>query len=338
MIYYDFWSHFGGAVVADQSHTVLCPKSQGSSLLRRHLLATASAAVLIGAITYGQSARAEDAGGSGHFTLEIGAGPSFSGGDNTTWFESYGGMPRNIQADTGWELNGKATFQPVDSPWIFDFGVRYGRTGTSKSAIAGAFPTSYGTGTYSAIGTHQEEHTVLDFEAGQDIGLGIFNGGSSIFSGGVRYAHFGTHTSASFITNTKYTYNGRGTGALTRSFSGAGPIVSWDGSTPVFQDSGPFSLDMGLDAAVLFGSQSDRLQISYGDGATTSSERSRSVTVPSFGGYAALSWHFAGPDTKMSLGYRFDSYFNLIDGGFAHPRSIDRIVHGPYFNIGMDLN
>ncbi len=295
--------------------------------LRWRLLGTVSAVVLVMSMGGMNAAYADDS--LGRFTLEIGSGLDNYGRNDETWFTSSS-SPLKIGPRTGWSLDGKATFQPKDSDWIFSVAAQYGRAKNKSTS----FVTSSG---YSgASATHKEEHTVLDFEVGQDVGLGIFGGGTSIISGGVRYAHFDARTDASFFYSSGDGGFYSGHAKISRSFTGVGPIVSWDGSLPIFQETAPLSLDMGVDGAVLFGTQKVKFDVVYSSGSYSNS-RSKSVTVPAVDAYAAISYHFAGPDAKISLGYRLDSYFGVLDGGFETHQSVDRIFYGPYLKVGIAI-
>ena len=38
---------------------------------------------------------------------------------------------------------------------------------------------------------------------------------------------------------------------------------------------------------------------------------------------------------KLSAGYRWERYFDVIDGGIAERKSYDRTIDGPYFKIAV---
>jgi hypothetical protein len=83
---------------------------------------------------------------------------------------------------------GKISFQPEDTDWVFSAAARFGRSSNFRHVhhqTDRVFeqPFKYGTGT--SITTfekfadtqsyHRENHTILDFSAGKDVGLGLFS-------------------------------------------------------------------------------------------------------------------------------------------------------------------
>jgi iron complex outermembrane receptor protein len=139
-------------------------------------------------------------------------------------------------------------------------------------------------------GSNKDNHIIADFQAGRDVGLGLFGtGGESILSAGVRIAQFTSSSSAvifgkpdvasfqyhltrivkvrvngvrqpepEYIDATGMTFHvlGAAEGA-SRDFSGIGPTLSWAASAPVAGnlENGEIALDFGLNAAILFGRQ-----------------------------------------------------------------------------------
>ncbi len=193
---------------------------------------------------------------------------------------------------------GKITFQPEASDWVFSVAVNYGRSGNSREVDNQTNKLRY-VGYRSGLPTqiqnprgidkfadtqshHQESHVVLDFSVGKDVGLGMFgSNSSSVLSLGVRYAQFASQATfdvrARPEIQDKYfvappSLNGtfhlpyfktyHGTGQASRSFHGVGPSLSWSGSTPFVgnpQD-GEATLDWGANVALLFGKQKTRVQ------------------------------------------------------------------------------
>src|SRR6185437_3965517 len=166
-----------------------------------------------------------------------------------------------------------------------------------------------------------EQHKVLDFTLGRDIGIG--SAGKSTIGAGVRFAQFNMRANAELNTDPFYVFSNPlnpfgggvkyhevfdGTTHEKRSFHGIGPELTWDALQPVWgsEADGELTVDWGVNAAMLFGRQSAAIkQRIYGDkcsagtlgtcGNVISSpppvdiKRSRNVTVPNLGGYAALS-------------------------------------------------
>src|SRR5262249_19189041 len=118
---------------------------------------------------------------------------------------------------------GKLILEPSGSDWVFTAGIRYGRSNAKRHkhnqvhqpdkhfhytvdyTYAGYHYHRTATGTkiaqYSALAdtnTHiQQQHLVLDFTAGKDVGLGLFGrNGSSVVNAGVRFASFTSQSSA----------------------------------------------------------------------------------------------------------------------------------------------
>jgi hypothetical protein len=196
---------------------------------------------------------------------------------------------------------GKISFEPDGSDWVLSASVRYGRSSSDKHVHQQTSPKPF----YAHYSIHGvpytnidrpkaarfadtlaqtgENHSVLDFQAGKDVGLGMFGGkdGSSVFNLGIRFAQFSAksnialksdpdfHRVYKYFTNTgfhithlkivsaaPYHSNAAGIQAA-RSFHGIGPSLSWNASAPFAGNAqaGEATLDWGLNAAVLFGRQ-----------------------------------------------------------------------------------
>ncbi len=229
--------------------------------------------------------------------------------------------------------------QPADTDLIFSLGVKFGRSARRDVSVATAQPTEYGTGYYSGFASHRESHLNVDFQVGKDFGLGMFgHDGTSVFSAGLRYAHFTARTDTGFYTSTKY-FAGSGATRLQRSFTGIGPMISWEASAPLSDnEQGVIALDWGANAAVLFGKQKSSLILAYDTGTVLGTGRSHTVTVPEVGGFAGISWRPAETGFKISFGYKVDAYFNVLDAGIYDRFEVDRIQHGPYLKVGIQTN
>src|SRR6185312_11432157 len=100
-----------------------------------------------------------------------------------------------------YEGEGGLTLAPRDSGWVFSLGARYGRSNGGRDfqqqtagqmvGIYGPYPdrASYVRTFFGAQYNSTESHTVLDFQAGRDVGLGMSDV-SSILGAGVRFAQF----------------------------------------------------------------------------------------------------------------------------------------------------
>jgi hypothetical protein len=219
----------------------------------------------------------------------------------------------------------------------------------------------------------REEHTLADFSVGRDIGLGAFD--HSSLSAGVRYADLKSTTMAVFRgipdlnppegflqgVYGSYVYHTRFDSAAqaNREFKGAGPVATWEASYPVLGNAeiGHLDVDWSVGGGVLFGKQKTSIsgsdKASYfktralaalgegdPDGPYLVTEtpigpfsRSRSVTVPTAAVSLGLSYQV--DRFQMGAGYRWERYFNAIDGGFTERKSYDRTIDGPYFKIAV---
>jgi iron complex outermembrane recepter protein len=207
----------------------------------------------------------------------------------------------------------KITFQPEDSDWVFSASVRYGRSQAKHSKhqqtpnalvpvaghmhfpppLATKYPTKYIVKTgYSFYpngrvkfaggeSEQSERHAIVDFQAGKDVGLGMFGGrGSSVLSAGIRIAQFSskahvdmhadpdvqypTSPISTFFQLRQFKYydsirlhDYAAMSDSKRSFRGIGPSLSWNASAPVAgnSESGEITIDWGINGAVLFGRQ-----------------------------------------------------------------------------------
>jgi hypothetical protein len=208
---------------------------------------------------------------------------------------------------------------------------------------------------------------MVDFTAGKEIGIGMFGaGGKGTIGGGVRMAQLDTDAFADLNMNANWVAthtNPRGAFAQQtwhlyegvskehRSFHGWGPQVTWDADQPVWgvAESGQISIDWGLNAALLLGQQQVDLRQLETDTPCSSTvagcvlptnapqavSRSRHVVVPNLGGYVGASMRYHS--SKISFGYRADTFFNAMDGGQAAAKSYGRGFYGPYLNVSLGL-
>jgi hypothetical protein len=143
--------------------------------------------------------------------------------------------------------------------------------------------------------------------------------------------------------------------AISRNFHGVGPSLAFKTSVALAGNTqaGQLGLDLGVNGAILFGRQHTQGHHQTYDDEPYSPHRynfvpltsvyhhhydpsrSRSVTVPNLGGFAALSVNYA--DAKISLGYRADFFFGAMDGGIDAPQSANRNFFGPYASLSVGL-
>ncbi|MGE5502717.1 MAG: TonB-dependent receptor domain-containing protein, partial [Ignavibacteriales bacterium] len=209
----------------------------------------------------------------------------------------------------------------------------------------------------------REEHTVVDFAVARDVGLGRFK---SMLGVGVRYAQLKAETFADMSAvpyeyipdgwRWKYMHHTRYEGSVNahREFTGEGPVVNWDGSAPFLgnDNTGHLNIDGSVSAGVLFGKQKVAIEgagmsryyklrtfpkkIANGDPQYVDlgeAPRSTSASVPVVDLSLGLSYDIQR--IKLSTGYRWERYFNAIDGGYAEHKSYDRTIDGPYFKIAV---
>jgi iron complex outermembrane recepter protein len=247
---------------------------------------------------------------------------------------------------------GKISFQPENSNWVFSASVRYGRSQASRhrdQQTANAHVPKYQFTTYGfhlggisyypnghvkfADGTakQNESHAVLDFQAGKDVGLGLFGGhGSSVLSVGVRVAQFTSKANVSLHVEPDVQYQTAPIASLPgfiawlnphihfhdyaatadseRSFRSVGPTLSWNASTLLSSEEkdGEITLDWGLNGAILFGRQK---------AAVHHKTVGKSYYLTRLGvGNGSLNDHFVGPCQKTG-GY---GRYNYTSGACAH--------------------
>lgn len=355
--------------------------------IRKQLLATASAAVLLAYVSLGETAQAA---GSGQPTvwLELGGQMESVQGSTSPFTPPVASIPSDaydpekIIADQraarfAFGFEGKAIVQPQDSDWIFTAGIRYGRSHAGRhtheqgpSAVNPAHPNidKYAA-PFDDIKTHYaESHTVLDFMAGRDVGLGHFGSqGTSTVNLGVRYAQFSQKSTATVFARPEVNvfqsggffayfsfHNYTMFAKAEREFHGVGPSVSWNGSATLVgnADRGEATLDWGVNGALLFGRQRAKTSHSsqgyyrpptyyaYLNYAKTGpydhhSTRSRSKVVPNFGGFVGLSARKA--NAKVSLGYRADFFFGAVDTGIDARQTKTLGFYGPFASISIGL-
>ena len=256
----------------------------------------------------------------GQFERQTGQGDAFSplfAADSSSSPDFQGGTLTHLEKPPLFSNGAEAKFifEPSGTDWVFSAAVRYGRSTGQKTFLrthhlSQVFHTTRRVGHrhYSAFGspyyTHtvghftktlsgiraaggqaaqSQTHSIVDFTAGKDVGLGMFGSGStSSFNVGLRFAQFASRASGAinaqdpiFIQTYKppfyhshfpsYPWHAAGIGKHSyhatfqsqRNFHGIGPSVSWSASLPVLGEpqAGALNVDWGANAAVLFGRQ-----------------------------------------------------------------------------------
>ena len=344
--------------------------------VRWQLLATVSAFALLGAIYGVDKACAED-GDRPLVWLELDGqylqqengvdafAPPFL---SASPFDGISHLNVEKGSQNEWDKGARLSFEPAGSDWVLALGVQYGKS--SRSDVREGHPTTAHLTKYS--GKHytayqnlssqsSQSHFILDFQAGKDVGLGMFgNGGNSVVSLGVRYTQFDEHGHVgikSQPTNLPSSYPFHkfyASFAAKRKFTGIGPSLSWDASAKLIGNSsaGNITFDWGLNGAVLFGRQRTQIHrqttnvYHYLSGGfagrqkftyqySTSPGRNKETTVPNLGGFAGVSWRY--PNAKVSIGYRADMFFGAIDGGIDVAHRESRGFYGPFANVSVGV-
>ena len=274
----------------------------------------------------------------------------------------------------GFGEEGKISFQPDDSDWVFSAAIRYGRSGNVRHVHhqTRGFNTPSMTAANFAdtVAFRREKHAILDFTASRDVGLGMFGKDSSSVVGvGVRFAQLSSNSAVDMrarpdLSFKYFTYGPNkigfpyfhtyhATGRAKRSFHGVGPSLSWSNSASLAENlqDGEISIDWGVNAAVLFGKQ--RAHVRHQESGHNKSQAFnkyyttlypavphnrdtlRSVAVPNLGGTIGLSWSVK--NFKVSFGYRADEFFGAMDGGIDTRKSENVGFFGPYANISIGL-
>jgi len=187
----------------------------------------------------------------------------------------------------GFDEAAAISIEPGHAGWVFSASVHYGRAKSNNhvlqqtspepfEGIVQKYPVAHKFAETTA--RNNEQHAVVDFAVGKDVGLGLFGKGdsTSVISAGVRFAQFASKTNISLKSNPDWKFNTKYSTALhititngqpfrsnlatmtaERSFHGIGPSLSWRASEPIASDSrdGAIMLDWGLNAAILFGRQ-----------------------------------------------------------------------------------
>lgn len=289
--------------------------------MRWKLLAGASTLVLVSYVSAGHSAKADESDRPTVW-IELGGQLSRLQDRQEAFAPPFVALtppsftpPQNAEQPPryGFEEGGKILLQPDNSDWKFSASIRYGRASSAKHVHHQSYPDAYNArfeayGIYSGVFTYHvtghnpvnpiaarfteavaresESHTILDFQAGKDLGLGLFGRGSaSSVNVGVRFAQFTsrsratlgedpdwrfkTHLATFTIHSYYYTrhisqqkvyqpyHSFVGAFEAERSFSGLGPSIAWNSSLPIAGNSQAAELlfDWGINAAILFGRQ-----------------------------------------------------------------------------------
>ncbi|HEX6865838.1 MAG TPA: Lpg1974 family pore-forming outer membrane protein, partial [Caulobacteraceae bacterium] len=152
-----------------------------------------------------------------------------------------------------------------------------------------------------------------------------------------------------------------------REFSGTGPALTWDAAMALWGDdqTGRLSVDWSVTAGALFGERettilgSDTTVLHQGDLGSSvlpsgdrmlaiisstlpvvdtgvvpiSIPRSDDATVPFLDLSLGVSYDVGR--IKLSTGYRWERYFDVLDVGQGEAKDEDRTIDGPYFKLSV---
>lgn len=380
----------------------LIQKNGNCATIRWSLLTSASALALTAYVSAANVAEAEDADRptvwievGGQLDRFSGQGSPFTPDFvNTFDWGAYNlKSPGVIQKTQPSSFGGSTSvsIQPSDSDWVFSASVRYGRSNShkflhqQKTAVthfqthifgSNKYHTKTAPASYAQTSTNKsEDHFIADFQAGKDVGLGMFGRNSeSEVSVGVRFAQMsekaqtaiyarpgvgfvpGTFRGSPVPTLGNY-HHYLATAQRAASFHGVGPSLSWNASAPMAgkASDGEVTIDWGVNAAILFGRQ--RVQAHHhttggyryisGTGKYKQTKtvvlpshaghrtNSRSIVVPNLGGFAGVSFRYA--NAKMSVGYRADFFFGAVDNGLDTRDAQTRGYYGPFASVSIGL-
>jgi hypothetical protein len=226
---------------------------------------------------------------------------------------------------------------------------------------------------YSQARDH-EEHMIVDFEVGHDFGFGGLGLHRSALLAGLRYAQFKSESSltvdgipdweippgwkSAFIVgrpaNPASFHRYDASVMAEREFDGAGPVIAWDAAQALLGDEGAGRLMVAwtIGGGVMFGKQNTSVlgeeRAGYWTGTYNAGtmkiptfdpdepiafDRSESVTVPVVDLSLGLSYEI--DRIEIGAGYRWERYFDVLDGGYDEAEPVDRTIDGPYFKVSV---
>ena len=214
----------------------------------------------------------------------------------------------------------------------------------------------------------REQQDILQFQVGRDVGLGQLGQGMAAL--GMRFARFQSEAMVEFdgIPNWylpenwaflgKYSHHDRYMSHHTaaREFEGVGPMAAFSGETSLLGSdaTGKIGVDWAAAAGILFGKRKTWVTGEESSGYWSGDYRgaglenrlppdpdvepvrvfrSTSAAVPlaEFG----IGLSYTIDRIKIGAGYRWERYFDVIDGGYGEEELYDRTIDGPYFKLAV---
>ncbi len=275
---------------------------------------------------------------------------------------------------------GKISFQPNTSDWIFSVAVRYGRstsrgyrhqqTNNPGPGFRTVQPTDARFRYAETTTSDTETHAIFDFMAGKDIGLGALGmKGTSVLSGGLRFAQFQSKSGIAVYTDPDYT-RAAGSGLQPNTFTIQRSLAKQEKLHRYRSDRFLGCVHAALSARRRVGNdirlggerchpirpaKVDRILTKPSGKLSTGNKipqiglyyhtthythsaphnRSQRVTVPNLGAMAGLSFRYA--NAKVSFGYHVDEFFGAMDGDIDVRKNYNFGLSGPFVNISMGI-
>ena len=152
-------------------------------------------------------------------------------------------------------------------------------------------------------GRSQSRRTVIDVEAGKNLGIGT---GIRVFMG-LRYAHFEEKATVAGALTADGDFNTGFSAVVKNGFDGVGPRIGF-ASRARFATGG-FGVMISGSAAALYGDQDSTIKATHGDpGYDTASKATKSGWVTNFEGEAALTLKTSIPG-EFALGARIEAWY-----------------------------
>jgi opacity protein-like surface antigen len=281
-----------------------------------------------------------------HFGDPVDVGRVRTGGEGAAGFDYWiGGTP--------WHLSGQFRYGGARTSGPFTRTGAFSVPNLCSSPSIGCGPNVAAQVPANGVFTHREDHWLLDFAAGREVGLGL---GQTQLKAGLRIAEIRARTTGvgNFVAPTAFcTPNagpspgigicspvgliGAAPGAFafeqTSKFMGGGPRVGLDGTVPL---GGAWTFDWLGGVAVLFGVRSL-------DVATTGNAAAFGIfplglnddcAIFNLDAQAGLSYWFT-PNVKVTASYRFDGYWGALKTVNAAGAIVnaDRFFSGPMLRL-----